>query len=97
MQLSAFEDHFGTNACLKSLGDSAHLQILVWRMWQVECRVQLRHSCWVCGPRLVQVRGHVPGAARPEGLQQGRGAVVEGHGGPCARQPQGVSHGQGPA
>ena len=51
----------------------------------------------VRGPRLVQVRGPVPGAARPEGVQQGWGAAVEGHGGPRTPRPQGVSHGQGPA
>ena len=77
--------------------DFAHLQVLVRQMLKVECRVQLRHSSWVSGPRLVQVRGRIPGAARPEGVQQGWGAAVEGHGGPRARQPQGVSNGQGPA
>ena len=46
----------------------------------------------VLGPRLVQVRGRVPGAARPEGVQQGSGAAAEGHGRPCSRQPQGVPH-----
>ena len=49
----------------------------------------------VRGPRLVQVRGRVLGVARPEGVQQGWGAAVEGHGRPCSRQPQGVPHGQG--
>ena len=77
--------------------DFAHLQVLVRRMWKVECRVQIGHFSWVCGSRLVQVRGRVPGAAPPEGVQQGWGAAVEGHGGPRARQPQGVPHGQGPA
>ena len=61
----------------------------------MECRVQLGHSSWVCGPCLVQVRGRVPGVARHEGMQQGRGAAVEGHGGLRAYQPQGVPHGQG--
>ena len=77
--------------------DFAHLQILVRRMYKVECRIPFGHSSWVRGPRLVQVQGRVPGAARPEGVQQGRGAAVEGYGGPRARQPQGVPHGQGPA
>ena len=54
-------------------------------------------SPWVCGTSSVQVRGRVPGAARPEGVQQGWGAAAEGHGRPCSRQPQGVPHGQGPA
>ena len=77
--------------------DFANLQVLVRRMYKVECRVQLGHSSFICGPCLVQVRGRVPVAARPEGVQQGWGAAVEGHGGPRARQPQGVPHGQGPA
>ena len=77
--------------------DFAYPEVLVWRMQEVECCVQLRHSCGVCGPRLVQVRGRVPGAVCPDGMQQGWGAAVEGHGGSRARQPQGVSHGQGPA
>ena len=51
----------------------------------------------VCGPRLVQVRGRVPGVGRPEGVQQGWGAAAEGHGGPRSRQLQGMPHGQGPA
>ena len=49
------------------------------------------------GPRLVQVRGRVPGSAHPEGVQQGWGAAEEGHGRPRARHLQGVPHGQGPA
>ena len=48
-------------------------------------------------PAQVQVRGRVPGVARPEGVQQGWGAAAEGHGRPRSRQPQGVPHGQGPA
>ena len=48
-------------------------------------------------PRLVRVRGRVPGAARSEGVQQGWGAAAEGHGKPLARQSQGVPHGQGSA
>ena len=63
----------------------------------MERRIQLRHSPRVRGPRLVQVRGRVPGVARPEGVQQGWGAAAEGHGRTCSRQPQGVPHGQGPA
>ena len=73
--------------------DFAHLQVLVRWVYRVERRVQLGHSPRVCGPRLVQGRGCVPGAARPEGLQQGWGAAAEGHGRPRARQ----LHGQGPA
>ena len=60
-------------------------------------RIQLGHSSRVRGPRLVQVRGCVPGVARPEGVQQGWGATAEGHGRPCSREPQGVPHRQGPA
>ena len=63
----------------------------------MERRIQLGHPSRVRGPRLVQVRGRVPGVARPEGVQQGWGAAAEGHGRPCSRQPQGVPHGQGPA
>ena len=62
----------------------------------MERRIQLGHSPRVCGPRLVQARGRVPGVARPEGVQQGWGAAAEGHGGPRSRQPQGIPHGQGP-
>ena len=77
--------------------DFAHLQVLVRWVERVERRIQLGHSPWVCGPRLVQVRGRVPGAVRPEGVKQGWGAAAEGHGRPRSRQPQGVPHGQGPA
>ena len=63
----------------------------------MERRIQLGHSPRVCGPRLVQVRGRVPGVARPEGVQQGWGAAAEGHGVPRPRQLQGFPHGQGPA
>ena len=63
----------------------------------MERRIQLGHSPRVRGPRLVQVRGRVPGVARPEGVQQGWGATVEGHGRPRSRHPEGVPHGQGPA
>ena len=63
----------------------------------MECCIQLGHSRRVRGPRLVQVRGRVPGVARPEGVQQGWGATAEGHGRPRSRQPEGVPHGQGPA
>ena len=38
------------------------------------------------------------GAVSPgQGVQQGWSVAVQGRGGPCARQPQGVPHGQGPA
>ena len=67
--------------------DFAHIQVLVRRMQKVERRLQFRHPSWVRGLRLVQVRGRVPGAARPEGVQQGWGAAVEEQGGPCACQP----------
>ena len=62
-----------------------------------ERRIQLGHCPRVRGPRLVQVRGRVPGVARLEGVQQGWGAAAEGHGRPCSREPQGVPHAQGPA
>ena len=61
-------------------------------MKKVECGVQLGHSPRICGLRLVQVRGRVPGEARPAGVQQGWGAAAEGHGRPRARQSQGVPH-----
>ena len=61
-------------------------------VWKVERRIRLGHSPRVCGPRLVQVRGRVPGVARPEGVQQGWGAAAEGHGGPRSRQLQGIPH-----
>ena len=51
----------------------------------------------VCGPRLVQVRCRVHGAACPQGVQQGWGAAVEGRGRPFARLPQRVPHRQGAA
>ena len=63
----------------------------------MECRIQLGHSPRVRGPRLVQVRGRVPGVTRPEGVQQGLGATAEGHGRPRSRQSERVPHGQGPA
>ena len=47
--------------------------------------VQFGHSRRVRDPRLVQVRGRVHGVARPQGVQQGRGAGVEGGGRPFAR------------
>ena len=81
----------GAGGCLArafyEYADFAHLQVLVRRMQKVERRIRFGHSFWVRGPCLVEVRGRVPGAVRPEGMQQGCGAAVEGHGGPCARQP----------
>ena len=61
----------------------------------MERGIKLGHSPRVCGPHLFQVRGRVPGVARPEGVLQGWGAAAEGHGRPRSRQPQVVPYGQG--
>ena len=77
--------------------DFSHFKVPVWCVQEVERRVQLGYPSQVSGPCLAPVLGCVHREARPQGVQQGRGAAVEGGGRPLARQPQRVPNSQGPA